>query len=185
VGIPGVGKTTVISRVAEKLKSKGYNVAVAVFGTVMFEEAQKKGLRNRDEMRKLAIHDQRALQDMAAKRIAEMNAAVVIIDTHLFVRTYEGYYPGIPMRLLNILKPTNLIMITASANEIVKRRSGDDSRQRDMVSIESIENDLDISKVMVATCSAVAGSPFVIVMNDDNRIEEAACTIVKVLTGDK
>ena len=86
VGIPGVGKTSVISLVNGALNHKGYQTTVAVFGTIMFEEAKKIGLKNRDELRKLSIRDQQHLQEMAAKRIAAMNDDIVIIDTHLFVK---------------------------------------------------------------------------------------------------
>ena len=44
VGIPGVGKTTVVSRVVELLKEKNVKVSVSIFGTVMFDEAKKKGV---------------------------------------------------------------------------------------------------------------------------------------------
>ena len=44
VGIPGVGKTTVISRTAEILNQRGTQTAVVVFGTMMFEEAKKLGI---------------------------------------------------------------------------------------------------------------------------------------------
>ena len=66
----------------------------------MFEEAKKMGLRNRDEMRRMTVEDQRRLQDLAAQRITEMKDDIVLIDTHLFINTEEGYYPGLPMRLL-------------------------------------------------------------------------------------
>jgi len=42
VGIAGVGKTTVVNKAVEILKSKNKSVIVASFGTFMFEEAQKK-----------------------------------------------------------------------------------------------------------------------------------------------
>jgi adenylate kinase len=48
VGIPGVGKTTVITRATEMLSQKR-KATVVVFGTVMFEEAKKIGLNNRYE----------------------------------------------------------------------------------------------------------------------------------------
>ena len=60
VGIPGVGKTTVITRAAEVLNKKR-KTTIVVFGTVMFEEAKKIGLKSRDEMRKMSIEDQRRL----------------------------------------------------------------------------------------------------------------------------
>ena len=64
-----MGKTTLITRAAEILNQKR-KTTVVIFGTVMFEEAKKKmGLKNRDELRRMAVDDQRRLQDLAAQRI--------------------------------------------------------------------------------------------------------------------
>jgi len=183
VGIPGVGKTTLITRAAEMLNQKR-KTTVIVFGTIMFEEAKKVGLKNRDELRKLAVEDQRRLQDLAAQRITEMNDDIVIVDTHLFVNTDEGYYPGLPMRLLSIMKPTNMVMVAADPREIAERRKSDQTRQRDIASAENIQKELDISRVMVASCSILTGAPFAIIMNNDGHIDEAAANIAKILLGD-
>ena len=181
VGIAGVGKSTVISRAAELLSQKNTKATIIVFGTLMFEESKKMGLKNRDEMRKLSIEDQHLLQDIAAKRIAQMNEEILIIDTHMFINTTEGYYPGIPSRLLEILKPSYLIMIAADPAEIVRRRTTDNTRDRDIVSLENIRNELEISKAMVATSSVLTGSPFILISNDNGMIDNAASTIVNVL----
>jgi adenylate kinase len=181
VGIPGVGKTTVITRAAEMLNQKR-KTTVVVFGTLMFEEAKKKGLKSRDEMRKLPVEDQRRLQEMAAQRIADMKDDVVIVDTHLFINTAEGYYPGLPMRLLSIMKPTNMVMVAADPNEIAERRRTDQTRQRDIISAENIQKELDISRMMVASCSILTGAPFAIIMNTDGKMDEAAANIAKILT---
>jgi adenylate kinase len=183
VGIPGVGKTTLITRAAEILNQKR-KTTVVIFGTIMFEEAKKVGLKNRDELRRLAVEDQRRLQDLAAQRISEMNDDIVIIDTHLFINTDEGYYPGLPMRLLRIMKPTNMVMVAADPMEISERRKSDQTRQRDIASVENIQKELDISKVMVASCSILTGAPFAIIMNNDGQIGEAAANIAKILLGD-
>jgi adenylate kinase len=184
VGIPGVGKTTVITRAAEMLNHKR-KTTVVVFGTVMFEEAKKMGLKSRDEMRRMPVEDQRRLQEMAAQRIADMKDDIVLIDTHLFINTGEGYYPGLPMRLLNIMKPTNMVMVAADAQEIADRRMTDQTRQRDIASAENIQKELDISRVMVASCSILTGAPFAIIMNSDGKIDEAASNIAKMLLGDE
>ena len=181
VGIPGVGKTSVISLATEQLNQKGKNATITVFGSVMFEEAHKMGVKNRDELRKLPLGKQRHFQQMAAKRISEIDDSIVIIDTHLFIKTIEGYYPGLPMHLLDIIKPTHFVMVVAEADEIVKRRKKDTSRDRDIVSIQAIQDELDILKIMIASCSILTGSPFITVMNNDNKIEEAVLNIVKVL----
>ena len=185
VGIPGVGKTTVITRAAEVLNKKR-KTTIVVFGTVMFEQAKKIGLKSRDEMRKMPIEDQRRLQEMAAQRIAEMNDDILLVDTHLFINTEEGYYPGLPMRLLNIMKPTNMIMVAADAIEIAKRRKTDQTRQRDIISAENIQKELDISRMMVASCSILTGAPFAIIMNNDGQVDEAAANIARtLLVGDE
>jgi adenylate kinase len=184
VGIPGVGKTTVITRATEMLSQKR-KATVVVFGTVMFEEARKSGLKNRDEMRMMPVEDQRRLQEMAAQRITEMKDDIVLIDTHLFINTEEGYYPGLPMRLLSIIKPTNIVMVAADATEIAERRKTDHTRQRDIASAENIQKELDISRIMVASCSILTGAPFAIIMNNDDQVGEAAANIAKILLGDK
>ena len=181
VGIAGVGKSTVISRAAELLSQKNTKATIIVFGTLMFEESKKMGLKNRDEMRKLSIENQHLLQDIAAKKIAQMNEEILIIDTHMFINTTEGYYPGIPSRLLEILKPSYLIMIAADPVEIVRRRTTDNTRDRDIISLENIRNELEISKAMVATSSVLTGSPFILIANDNGMIDNAASTIVNVL----
>ena len=178
-----MGKTTLITRAAEILNQKR-KTTVVIFGTVMFEEAKKMGLKSRDELRKMAVEDQRRLQDLAAQRITEMNDDIVIIDTHLFINTDEGYYPGLPMRLLSIMKPTNMVMVAADPSEIAERRKSDRTRQRDIVSAENIQKELDISRVMVASCSILTGAPFAIIMNNDGQMSEAAANIAKILLGD-
>ena len=183
VGIPGVGKTTVISRAAELLNQKR-KATVVVFGTLMFEEAKlKMGIKHRDEMRGMPVDEQRRLQEMAAQRIAEMRDDIVLVDTHLFINTSEGYYPGLPMRLLNIMKPTNLVMIAAEPQEIADRRKADQTRQRDIISADNVQKELDISRVMVASCSILTGAPFAIIMNSDGKVDEAAANIAKMLIG--
>jgi adenylate kinase len=183
VGIPGVGKTTLITRASEMLNQKR-KTTIVVFGTIMLEEAKKMGIKNRDELRRMTVEDQRHLQDLAAQRITEIKDDIVMIDTHVLINTDEGYYPGLPMRLLNIMKPTNMVMVAADPNEIAQRRRSDQTRQRDIASLENIQKELEISRVMVASCSILTGAPFAIIMNSDDQIEEAAANIAKTLLGD-
>lgn len=184
VGIPGVGKTTVISRTAEILNQRGTQTAVVVFGTMMFEEARKLGINNRDAMRRESIEVQRHMQDLAARRIADLKDNIVIVDTHLFINTNEGYYPGLPLHLLEVIKPTNIVMVAARPEEIANRRRIDETRDRDIESVEDIQYQLEISKVMVTTCSVLTGCPFIIIMNSNNKIDETASNIVKALSDD-
>jgi adenylate kinase len=182
VGIPGVGKSSVVSKVVELLKAKGKDPNVVNYGTVMFEEARSLGVKGRDEIRKLSIEKQRTLQVHAASRISEMHGEFVIVDTHLFISTPEGYWPGIPMDVLQALKPTNLILITAKPNEIAERRQKDQTRFRDSATTESLEKERSAASALLYSSSVIAGCPALIVENPDGKIDDAAMRIISAIT---
>ncbi|HEX5187304.1 MAG TPA: adenylate kinase [Nitrososphaeraceae archaeon] len=181
VGIPGVGKTTIVSSVKKSLDEKEVKTVVAEFGKIMLDEATKLKIQSRDEIRRLSISEQKNLQNIAAEKISQINSDVVIVDTHLFINTKEGYYPGLPFDLLNNLKPTNLILITANPEEIYHRRQNDSSRNRDMISIDSIKNDIDVSKMLISCCSVVSGAPFKILSNHENSIADCTEKMVSLI----
>ena len=181
VGIPGVGKTSLVSKVVELLRSKKISVNVSIFGTVMFEEAQKNGIKDRDDLRKLSVPEQKKLQSMAAKKIASMTDDIVIVDTHAFIATKEGYYPGLPHNVLEILMPDSFIMISARPEEIYNRRMKDTTRNRDIVSIEAIKKELDVTSAMLSTCSILCGSPIKMIQNSEGKIDEVAKGIVSAM----
>ena len=181
VGIPGVGKTTVVSRVVELLKAKNVKVSVSIFGTVMFDEAKKKGVQNRDDLRKLSVKQQKELQSMAARTIASITDDVVIVDTHAFISTQEGFYPGLPQNVLEILNPDSFIMISARPEEIYNRRMTDTTRTRDIVSIDAIKKELDVTSAMLSTCSILCGSPIKMVLNTEGKVDEAAKGIISAM----
>jgi adenylate kinase len=182
VGVPGVGKTTVITQAAERLNQLGSKTQVLVFGSLMLEEAKKMSIGDRDEMRKLSVTAQRQLQEMAAKRISTVQGVNLIIDTHLFINTKEGRYPGMPQNLLDILSPTHLVMISADPEEIFARRMQDNTRNRDLISIDGIKNDLEIAVSMIATSSVLTGSPFRIIFNHRDKLQDAVSEVVELLS---
>ena len=181
VGIPGVGKTTVVSKVVEKLNALNKSVSVHSFGTVMFEEAKENGLKDRDDLRKLTVEEQKNLQKKAAEKIAEHQENIVIIDTHAFISTKEGYYPGLPHYVIQILKPTHFIAVSAKPDEIYNRRTNDDTRDRDIISIGSIKEELDVQDAMLSSCSVLSGSPMNVVLNTEGKVEEAADSIINAI----
>ena len=72
VGIPGVGKTSLVTKLVELITQQSKTVSVHSFGTVMLEEAAKSGIKDRDELRTLPIEKQKELQKMAAEDISNM-----------------------------------------------------------------------------------------------------------------
>jgi adenylate kinase len=181
VGIAGVGKTTLVSKIVEILNNKKKSVSVHSFGTVMFEEAKKIGIMSRDELRKLPVEKQRDLQKMAAKKISGFDHNVVIIDTHAFIATKEGFYPGLPYAVLEEIRPANLITVSARPEEIYNRRMKDTTRERDIISIEKIKKELAVQEAMVSSCAVLIGSPMKSILNSEGKVEEAANEVINAI----
>lgn len=181
VGIAGVGKTTLVSKMVEILNAKKKSVSVHSFGTIMFEEAQKLGLKDRDDLRKLSVEEQKALQKKAATKISAFNDNVVIIDTHAFISTKEGFYPGLPYHVLDELKPANFVAVSARPEEIYNRRMKDSTRHRDIISIENIKKELAVQDAMLSSCAVLTGSPMKSILNSEGKVEEAANEVINAI----
>jgi len=181
VGIPGVGKTSLVTKIAELIKQKNKTVSVHSYGTIMFEEAKKMGIKNRDELRTLPIEKQKELQKIAAETISNLSDDVIFIDTHAFISTKAGFYPGLPNYVIEIIQPANFIAISASPDEIHDRRMKDGTRERDPISIEDIKKELAVQDAMLSSCSVFSGSPMKVIFNHEGKIEEAAVNVIDAI----
>ena len=179
VGIAGVGKTTLLDMVVRILQDKGKRVNVISFGTAMLEAALDSGITNRDELRHLPAAEQERLQDIAAQRIADADGDLVIVDTHAFVNTRFGYYPGLPRRVLRLIMPTSYISVSAKPEEIYRRRVNDSTRRRDRISVSDIKQEMDMQAAMVSACAVLSGSPVKMVINRDGGVSTAANDVIR------
>ena len=181
VGIPGVGKTTLLSEMVEILKNHERNVCMISYGTLMFEVARENGLTDRDLLRKLPVSEQQHFQKIAAEKIAAHNEEIVLIDTHAFISSPEGYYPGLPEHVLKIIKPTNFVSVSAKPEEIYNRRMKDDTRNRDKITLDNIKKELDVQSGMISACAVITGAPVRLVLNREGKVEEAAAKIISAI----
>lgn len=181
VGIAGVGKTTLLKMVVQMLQKRGKATKVISFGTAMLEEARRSGTTDRDNLRNLSTDEQDRLQTSTARRIAAMDGDVVIVDTHAFVNTRFGYYPGLPRRVLSLIKPTNYVSVSAKPEEIYRRRVGDLTRRRDVVSVSDIKQEMDMQAAMVSACAVLSGSPVKMIINRDGQVEKAANDVIRAM----
>ena len=178
VGIPGVGKTSLVTKLVQVIKKKNKTVSVHSYGTVMLEEAKKDGIKDRDELRKLPIEKQKELQKIAAEKISKLSDDVIFIDTHAFISTEAGFYPGLPNYVIEIIQPKNFIAITARPDEIHNRRMKDETRNRDPISIEDIKKELAVQDAMLSSCSVLSGSPMKVIFNHEGKVEKAADAVI-------
>ena len=181
VGIPGVGKTSLLTKIVDILKNKNIRVNVISYGTLMFDVAKENGLQDRDGLRKLPISEQQNLQKIAAEKIATQSEEIVIIDTHAFITSTEGYYPGLPEHVLKIIKPSNFISVAAKPEEIYNRRMKDETRNRDNITLINIRKELEYQTGMISACAVITGTPVRHILNDEGKIDEAADKIIAAL----
>jgi len=95
-----------------KKAAEGLNIEFVTFGSVMIDIAKEMGLvKDRDEMRKLTLDQQKQLQIHSAEKVSSMGN--VILDTHCTVKTPKGYMPGLPEWVLEKLQPTAIVVVEA------------------------------------------------------------------------
>jgi adenylate kinase len=183
-GAPGVGKTSIISELTRIAKKEGRTIRVINFGTTMkalLESAEE--MIHRDQIRKENLNLQRRIQSEAAREISKTkNEDILIVDTHMFIRTAAGAFPGLPETVLKELEPSVLVLVEANPEDIAKRRSGDENRHRDQQTLDDVRFDLEWSRKTVAACAVISGAPVSIVRNEEGRQIEAAQRILEIVT---
>ena len=107
-----------------------------------------------------------------------MKNQFVIVDTHLFIATKEGFWPGMPLDVLQALRPTHLVLVSASLEEIKSRREGDATRTRDIATIDSLQLEMDAAKSLLFASSLICGCPALVVTNFTGQADEAAKKII-------
>jgi adenylate kinase len=183
-GIPGTGKTTFCNAVEKLAKQAGEKVDVINYGTVMVKILQKYKKMKRDAMRKADIPFQRKLQRETAEAVSEKIAQLegtTIVDTHMSIKTPEGYLPGLPHYILKILKPEMFVLVEAQPREVSSRRMRDATRKRDEATKEAIKEELLFSRLMAGACAVLTGVPMKTVINAEGKQEEAAKDVLKAL----
>jgi adenylate kinase len=182
-GIPGVGKTTVLQELEAVRKEKDIDLKIINFGDVMNQLFKKQGKGvHRDHMRRQDIALQTKIQQQAARKIARMSGmSSLVVDTHMFVRTVDGLWPGTPRRVLEALHPDIIVLIEAEPEEVAKRRISDTSRERESSKLEDVKADLEWSRYMASVNAVLEGVPVQIVLNPEGHQRQAAEDILTIV----
>ena len=177
VGLSGVGKGTVIEE-AQKLSHTDFKVVN--YGDRMLEQAKNQGLvSHRDEMKDIETGKYRDIQKNAAKSISDEEGNI-LVDTHATIKTPYGYVPGLPRWTLNELNPSKIIMVEATASEIISRTESDEGRDRDTEHAD-IQEYKDMARRMAASGAVQTGAYLEIIHNNDGKASEAAERLVELI----
>lgn len=180
-GVPGVGKTTVVTGALKVLEGEGISYQSLNFGTYMFETAQKEGLaRDRDEMRRLPGDVQKTLQQSAARAMAR-ESGNILVDTHASVRTPKGFMAGLPEWVLRELMPDTIILVETDDDQILMRRLSDETRTRDMEGSGAIADHQQFNRAIAASYSMLTGCTIKYVTNADFLLDRAVDEMAAVL----
>lgn len=193
VAVPGGGKTTIMNYVRKRKP----DVIVVNFGDYMLDIARMRfGVRDRDEMRrKIPIDQYRAIQEEAARRIAELKGDI-LIDTHAAIKKPEGFYPGLPDYIVSLMKPDVILLFEFDPQIVLQRRMKDIRGEgatirigRDIESIEEIEAHQQANRYFAFAAANASGCTVKIVnlrFKESKPFEHAeigAEEIVKLMEG--
>jgi len=180
-GVPGVGKTTVVTGALQKLKEQGIEYQSINFGSFMFEVAQAERIvENRDQMRTLDKALQKKLQQHAAQAIAKTTGNV-LIDTHASVKTPKGYLAGLPEWVLREIMPDVIILVETDDDQILMRRLSDATRARDMEGSRAIHEHQQFNRSIAASYAMMTGCTIRIITNADFLLDQAVSDMAEVL----
>jgi adenylate kinase len=158
VGVPGVGKTSLCQHASQ---SMGYHYVN--YGELMLQVSIKQEIAStQDEMFKLPLDVQHKIWRKAAEDIKGREN--VLVDLHGLDKSTEGYLISLPVE---ILTPQIIILIESSYDTILKRRISDHNKKRPKEDIGEIKKHIGLLRVSMATCSAILGSNFAILENED------------------
>jgi adenylate kinase len=138
---------------------------------------------HRDDMRVQTIETQKKVQELAANEINNRAAQhkVLVVDTHMFVRTSSGLWAGLPQNLLQKLRPQLLVLIETDPEQIAERRKSDTERRRDQSLSSEIAFDLEWSRATAAASAVSTGAPVKIIRNEPGKQKQAAQDLLQAI----
>lgn len=188
-GVPGVGKTTVLSFFSKMAEERGMKVLTVNFGDFMVESAVKEGIvKSRDELRKLPLRKQLELQRLAAEKIVERaeevldEKGVLVVDTHALVKTPAGYWPGLPEHVLRKLRPDAIVVVESEPEIVAERQAKDKGRQRaDIGGVEGVRMLMEIARAAAIASAVWYASTVAMIYNKEGDPSQAAIEILKIV----
>jgi adenylate kinase len=162
VGVPGVGKTSLCRYAAGALGYRHVN-----YGELMLDVAMSNDMAStQDEMFTLDLEVQQSIWKAAAIQVLEMKkiSTNILLDLHGIDRSDLGYIISLP---IEIISPDIIIVVESSYENITLRRYTDESRNRCMEDMKSVEEHMEMLRMSMMACSIICGSYLKVLVNDN------------------
>lgn len=155
-GLSGVGKTWMISRYAGQS-----NVAHIQASQLMRDAkaAQISGAVTSEDLRRGPVLDNQSLLVDAFTKVLTAEVRPIIFDGHCLVDAGDRLIE-IPADVIRELRPSGVVLICAPAEDIVRRRESDISRQRPARTAEALAAQQDRCVAICANYAEVLSVSF-------------------------
>jgi adenylate kinase len=179
-GVPGVGKSSVVSHP----RIPAFGLSVRNFGAVMYNIAKAASiLSSPPELEAIDLNVRVGLQAKAAEEIdREANSVPVLIDGHLLVDTSRGFVPGLPIECVQKLKLDAIVVLSATADEVLQRRRTNSSKyamfRNDVERVDLHQKALLEASLYYAVLSQAS---FEVLRNPDGKLDQCVDDFQRVL----
>jgi adenylate kinase len=176
VGVPGAGK----SRIAEEYL-KAYPAAQTInVGDAVLEEAKRRGVvpPSAENLHGISVADKRRLENVAAQAVAARIAGdgLYLIDSHATVGTKAGLIVAASRHFFNQVKPDAILFITSGAENILRFRREDKTKERG-TSPDGIRTHLKAESAVAQLASESGGVPLLVVDSTDRDFKRMIAEI--------
>lgn len=174
VGVPGVGKTSLSKTATGQVGIKYVN-----YGELMLKVATSNDLASsQGEMFHLELEVQEFIWKQAANQVRTMaKNQHVLVDLHGLDISDQGYIQSLP---IETFCPDLIVIVEASYEDIMLRRMGDETRNRSLVDLKSLEEQFQLLRMSMISAAVLCGAFVKILYNDD--LDSSVTELVSLLS---
>lgn len=161
VGVPGVGKTSLCKTATGLTGLKYVN-----YGELMLDVAMSNDLASsQDQMFDLDLEVQEFIWKEAASKVKNMaDTANVLVDLHGLDISNQGYIQSLP---IETICPDLIIIVEASYEDIIVRRTEDLTRNRSLCDLKSLDEQVQLLRMSMMSAAVLCGAFLKILYNED------------------
>lgn len=163
LGLSGVGKTTLVARVAEKLPV----LHLQASNLIKTEQVHRAQLPGTSEALRLGpVIDNQALMITAFLRVAADSTLPIVLDAHSIIDGRDGIVE-IPSEVFAALDLVAICFMADNPDVIAQRRLGDTGRERPIRTPEVLADHQELARAAAKRIATDIRCPFIAIRGDD------------------